>query len=183
MQGLKESAPGTPGRAAIITTSEKRWQGTLKQLHTWSSSINYKRVPGNDRQQTQALIESIEYLALRLASAQDVCQQSVEALDESLRKLLGRIYDACIESVRLITNSLANLQPIPDLPDTRSLVGDIASRGDDLHRSAVGDEEVRSAVLGFMSTTAHLRALADAIHECRDKANALDWEAWNRDYF
>jgi uncharacterized membrane protein YccC len=183
MQGLKGSAPGTPERAAIITTSEKRWQGTLKQLHTWSSSINYKRVPGNNRQQTQALIESIEYLALRLASAEDVCQQSLEALDGSIRKPCGRIYDACIESVRLITNSLANLQPIPDLPDTGSLVSDIASRGDDLHQSAVGDEDVRSALLRFMSTTAHLRALADAIHECRDKANALDWEAWNRDYF
>jgi len=70
MQGLKGSAPGTPERAAIINTNAKRWQGTLKQLQTWASSINYKRVPGNDRQQTQALIESIECLALRFASAE-----------------------------------------------------------------------------------------------------------------
>lgn len=25
--------------------------------------------------------------------------------------------------------------------------------------------------------------LADAIHDCRAKANALDWEAWNRKTF
>ena len=187
MQGLKESVPGTPARTAIITTNVKRWQGTLKQLQTWSGSINYKRVPGNDRRQTQALIESIEVLALRLASAEDARQPSVETLgetlDEPLGKLRGRIYDACIESLQLITNSLAIPQPIPDLPDTTSLVGDIASRGDDLRRSAVGDADGRAAVLGFMRTTAHLGALADAIHDCRDKANALDWEAWNRNTF
>jgi hypothetical protein len=28
-----------------------------------------------------------------------------------------------------------------------------------------------------------LRSLLDAIHDCRDKANALDWAAWNRNYF
>jgi uncharacterized membrane protein YccC len=183
MQGLKESAPGTPARAAIITTNAKRWQGTLKQLQTWSRSINYKRVPGNDRRQTQALIESIELLALRLFSAEDACQPSVEALDEPLGKLRGRIYDACIESLQLITNALAIPQPIPDLPDTGSLVRDIASRGDDLRRSAAGDEDGQAAVLGFMRATAHLRSLADAIQDCRDQANALDWEAWNRNTF
>lgn len=88
-----------------------------------------------------------------------------------------------MESLQLITNALANLQPTPDLPDTRSLVRDMPCRGDDLHRSAVDDEDVRPAVLRFMSKTAHLRALAEAVHECREKANALDWEAWNRDYF
>ena len=36
-QGLEERAPGTPGGAAIISTSVARWQGTLKQLQTWSS--------------------------------------------------------------------------------------------------------------------------------------------------
>ena len=133
------------------------------------------------------MIESIEVLALRLASAEDARQPSVEtlgeALDEPLTKLRGRIYDACIESLQLIANSVANLQPIPDLPDTTGLVGDIASRVDDLRRSAVGDADGRAAVLGFMRTTAHLGALADAIHDCRDKANALDWEAWNRNTF
>jgi len=183
MQGLEESAPGTPAGAAIINTSVARWQGTLKQLQTWSSAINYKRVPGNDRQQTQALIESIEYLTLRLASAVRVRQQSVEALDEPLHKPLGRIYDACIESLQLISNSLAEQQPIPDLPDTSSLVREVESRGDDLRQTAANEVEVPASVLRFMSATSQLRSLLDAIHDCRDKANALDWEAWNRNYF
>jgi hypothetical protein len=183
MQGLEKSAPGTPAAAAIISTSVQRWQGTLKQLQTWSSAINYKRVPGNDRQQTQALIESIEYLALRLASAVRVRQQSVDALDEPLRKLLGRVYDACIESLQLIANSLAEQQPIPDLPDTSSLIYEVESRGDDLRQAASNTVEARAAVLRFMSATAQLRSLTAAIHDCRDKANALDWKAWNRNYF
>ncbi len=181
--GFRERAPGTPAGAAIISTGQERWQSVLKQLQTWSSAINYKRVPGNDRPKTQALIESIERLALRLPAAERVGQQSVEALDEPLRKLLERFYDACVESFQLIANSLAALQPIPELPDTRRLVRDIASRGDDLRRSAGGDEDVRASVLRFMSATARLGSLADAIHDCRDKANALDWEAWNRNYF
>ena len=183
MQGLEESAPGTPAGAALISTSVQRWQGTLKQLQTWSSAINYQRVPGNDRQQTQALIESIEYLTLRLASAVRVRQQSIDALDEPLRKLLGRVYDACIESLQLISSSLAEQQPIPDLPDTRDLVREVESRGDDLRQAAANEVEVPASVLRFMSATAQLRSLTAAIHDCRDKANALDWEAWNRNYF
>ena len=180
--GLQERAPGTPAGAAIISTGQERWQPALKQLQTWSSAINYKRVPGNDPHKTQALIESIEHLALRLPATQRVGQPSVEALDEPMRKLLGRFYDACAESFQLIANSLAAQQPIPDLPDTSSLVREIGSRGDDLRRSAAGDEDARASALRFMSATARLGSLADAIHDCRDKANALDWEAWNRNY-
>ena len=110
-------------------------------------------------------------------------QQSVDALDEPLRKPLGRIYDACIESLQLIANSLAEQQPIPDLPDTSSLIYEVESRGDDLRQAASNTVEARAAVLRFMSATAQLRSLTAAIHDCSDKANALDWKAWNRNYF
>jgi hypothetical protein len=110
-------------------------------------------------------------------------EQAVEVLDDSLRKLLGRIYDACIESLRLMSNSLAEQQPIPDLPDTRSLIHEVESRGKELIRSVADDEGVRTSVLHFMSATSQLRSWVNAIHDCRDKANALDWEAWNRNYF
>ena len=183
MQRLEESAPGTPAGAAILRTGQERWQGILKQLQTWSSAINYKKMQGNDCHKTEALIESIEHLALRLASAEHARQQSVVALDEPLRKLLGHLHDACVESFQLIANSLADLKPIPDLPDTRSLVRQIESRADDLRRLAAGDEEIRASVLRFMSVTAHLGPLTETIHDCRDKANALDWKAWNRNYF
>ncbi len=181
--GFRERARGTPAGAAIVSTGPERWQPVLNQLQTWSSAINYNRVPDNDRHKTQALIESIEHLALRLPAAERVGQPSVEALDEPLCTLLDRFYDACVESFQLIANSLAALQPIPDLPDTRGLVREIESRGDDLGRSAADDEDARASALRFMSTAARLGSLADAIHDCRDKANALDWEAWNRNYF
>ena len=71
---------------------------------------------------------------------------------------------------------------LSNLPDTRGLVREIEARGDDLRRSAGGDEDARASVLRLMGTTARLGSLADAIDDCRDKANALDWEAWNRNY-
>ena len=180
--GFRERAQGTPAGAAIVSTGQEQWQPVLKQLQTWSSAINYERVPGNDRRKTQALIESIEHLALRLPAAERVGQRSVEALDEPLRKLLDRFYDACVDSFQLIANSLAAQQPIPDLPDTSGLVGEIESRADDLRRSAAGDEDARASALRLMSAAARMGSLADAIHDCRDKANALDWAAWNRNY-
>jgi len=82
----------------------------------------------------------------------------------------------------LIANSLATLQPIPDLPDTRGLVREIEARRDQLRQSASGDEDARASVLRLMGTTARLGSMSDAIDDCRDKANALDWEAWNRNY-
>jgi len=179
---FRERAQGTPAGAAIVSTSQERWQPVLKHLQIWSSAINYERVPGNDRLKTQSLIESIEHLALRLPAAERDSQSSVEALDEPMRKLLGRFYDGCVESFQLIANSLAAQQPIPDLPDTSSLVREIESGADDLRRSAAGDEDARASALRFTSTAARLASLADAIQDCRDSANALDWKAWNRNY-
>jgi hypothetical protein len=83
----------------------------------------------------------------------------------------------------VISNALADLKPIPELPDTRSLIRELESRGDDLRQPAANGAEDQASVFSFMSATAQLRSLLDAIHDCRDKANALDWEAWNRNYF
>ena len=159
------------------------WLSCFKQLQMWSSAIDYTRVPGCDRQASQALIDSIEHTALRLDATEHARQQSVEALDEPLRKLLGRFNDACVESFQLIADSLADLKPIPDLPDTRSLVLEIESRGDDLRRSATDDNDILTSVQGVMSVTAHMNLLADELSNCRDKVNALDWQRWNRNYF
>jgi uncharacterized membrane protein YccC len=183
MQGLEQSSPGTPAATTLISASQKRWQGTLRQLQVWSSTINYKQVPGNDRQQTQALIGSIEYLVLRLASAVHVRQQSLELRDEPLRMLLGRIYKSCIDSLQLISNALDEQRPVPDLPDTDSLIREVESREAELRQSVARDADMHTSILGFMSATSELRSLAGAIQDCRDKANALDWAAWNRSYF
>ena len=183
MRGLRESAPGTPANAALVSTHLQQWQGTLKQLQTWSSAINYTRLPENTLAQTQALIESIEYLVLRLASAVHVRQQPIEILDEQQLKQLRPAYDACIDSLQVISSALTELKPIPELPDTSSLIRELESRGDDLRQPAAREARDEASVFSFMSATSQLRSLIDAIHDCRDKANALDWEAWNRNYF
>jgi hypothetical protein len=183
MHGLEESAPGTPANAALVGTHLQQWQGTLKQLQTWSSAINYKRLPENTLAQTQALIESIEYLVLRLVSAVHVRQQSVEILDEQQLKQLRPVYDACIESLQVISNALAELKPIPELPDTGSLIRELESHGDDLRQPAAREAGDQASAFSFISATSQLRSLIDAIHDCRDRANALDWAAWNRNYF
>jgi uncharacterized membrane protein YccC len=183
MQALAKIPPGTPAEAAMVKASRKRWPGLFKHLQMWSSQIDYTRVPGNDRQATQALIDSIQHTALRLNAAEYVRQQSVEVLDEPLRKLLGHFYDACVESFQLIANSLADLKPIPDLPETRSLVREIETRVDDLRRSAAGANDILTSVQGVLRVTAHMNLLADELNNCRDKVNALDWKGWHQNYF
>jgi hypothetical protein len=181
-QFIRRLEASAPGSADAATISAGRWQGILKQLKTWSSGINYKRVPGNDSHKTQALIESIERMALRLDSVEHVRQQSFGALEEPLPKLLDRFYETCVESFQLIGNSLADLKPIPVLPDTRSLVREFESRGDQIRGLAVGDDEVRASALHVLRAAAHVQLLAGELNDCRDKANALDWKAWNRNW-
>ena len=183
VQGLEQSLPGTPAGTTLISTSQKRWQGTLRQLQVWSSMINYRQVPKNDRQQTQALIESIEYLVLRLTSLVHVRQQSLDLPDGQLREQLVRIYDACIDSLQTISSALDAQRPIPDLPDTESLIRDVESREAGLSQSVARDADAHISMLRFMSATSELRSLLGAIQDCRDKANALDWASWNRSYF
>jgi hypothetical protein len=97
-----------------------------------------------------------------------VPEQTAVAQDEHMLTGLGRIHDACIDSLQLISNSLTDLKPIPELPDTTNLISEVEAQNDDLRQA---------------SAAAQLRSLLEAIHDCRDKVNALDWEAWNRNYF
>jgi len=183
MQGLEQSSPCTPAGTTLVSTSQKRWQGTLRQLQVWSSMINYKQVSKNDRQQTQALIESIEYLVLRLTSLVHVRQQSFDLPDGQLREILGRIYETCIDSLQMISNALAEQRPVPDLPDSESLIREVESSEADLRQTVASSVDVHASILRFMSAVSELRSLSGAIQDCRDKANALDWAAWNRSYF
>jgi uncharacterized membrane protein YccC len=183
MQALVKIPPGTPAGAEMVKTSRKRWPGLFKKLKIWSSQINYTRVPGNDRQATQALIGSIEHTALRLNAVEYVHQQSVEVHDGPLRKLIGRVYEACVESLQLIGNSFTDMKPIPELPEIRGLVCEIESRGNDLCRSAGGDNDILTSVQDVLRITAHMNMLAEELNNCRDKVNALDWKGWNRNYF
>jgi uncharacterized membrane protein YccC len=182
MQDVAKSPPGASAGAAMAKADWQRWPGLFKQLQMWSSAIDYKRVPGNDRQTTQALIESIEHVAFRLYGAEHARGKTVGVIFEPLREPFRRLYDACVESFQLIANSLADLKPVPDLPDIESLIRDIERRGADILRSAAGDNDIQASAQPVMSVSAHLHSLADAIHDCRNKANALDWEAWNRNY-
>ncbi len=184
-QFLRELAASEPGAggAAVVKAGHQRWHGILKQLRTWSSAINYEQVPANNGHKTQALMESIEHLALHLAAGGQVRRQFAGAVDEPLREVFDRFHGACVESFQLIANAPADLKPIPDLPDTASLVREIESRADDLRRSAAGDDDNATSLRGVMRATAYMNLMAGELSNCRDKVNAIDWKKWNQNYF
>ena len=134
----------------------------------WSSAVDYQRVPDRDLQATRALIESIGRAALRLDALEHARRHCAGTLAGSERQTLQRLHDACIESFQMIASSVGDQNPVQALPATGSLVHDLESKAEDVR---------------LMNMTAHLGSLLDAIAECRDKANAFDWKAWNRNYF
>jgi hypothetical protein len=94
-----------------------------------------------------------------------------------------RLSDACTDSFQLIADSLANREPVPRLPDTKKLLRDLESKGHAIRQPVSGNKISHAAALHAMSLTARFEALSDAIHDCRTRANALDWNAWNQNYF
>ena len=168
MQDFVKIPPGTPAEATMVRTNRQKWAGLFKQLLMWSSAVEYQRVPDRDLQATRTLVESIEYAALRLDAFEHARRHCAGTLAESQRRTLQRLYDACIESFQMIANSVGDQNPIQALPATGHLVGDLETKAEDVR---------------LMNMTAHLGSLLDAIAECRDKANAFDWKAWNRNYF
>ena len=164
----------------IINTSLLQWQGTLRQLEMWSSVVDYERVAGRGPQQVQALISSIEYLVLRLTSAVHIREQAYETLDESVREQLTQVYDSCIHSLQHIADSLAQQQMIPESPgllDSNKLLYEIENRGIADNQAAPPERE---ALASLLLATAQLRRWIEAIQDCQDKTNAIDWKAWNR---
>ena len=175
MQDLEKSPTGTPAPAA--------WRASLKQMQMWSALIDYKRVAGPDRQKTQALVESIQHVAVYLASAGQPRRGPIDAIVEPLRDQLYRLHHVCADSFQLLASAITDLKPVPELADTARLIRDIESKGDEICRLAAGDDDAHALARSLMSATARLHALADVLHDCRDKVNALDWEAWNRSHF
>jgi hypothetical protein len=183
MRDLENNPIGTPAGAAIVKATHQQWQGIFKQLQLWSSAIDYKRLPRDDRQKIQALIESIEHVALRLGCAEHAQRKPVATTFETLREPFHQLYNACADSFSLIANSLAELKPVPDLPDTEHLIREIESKGDTILQSPACDNVSHAEVAHALSVRAHFQSLGDAIQDCRDRANALDWKRWNRNYF
>jgi uncharacterized membrane protein YccC len=177
---LKKNPSQTPERAVIVATASTEWQGQLKQLQMWSGMMNYARVPANSRDNTQALVASIERVALRLAAA---AYSRRKPILEPLRQQYYRLLDACVESCEVIAKALAGHEPVPELPEIGGQVRNIRSKVDEVRRSTIGDDEVQVSLLRVLSVTAHMRLLADELNDCRDKANALDWKAWDRNWF
>ena len=183
MRDLGKNPPGTPAGAVIVKAGRRQWASQFKQLQMWSSAIDYKRLPRDDRQKIQALIESIKHVALRLNCAEHVQRKPVTTTFKTLRETFHQLYNACADSFSLIANSLAELKPIPDLPDTEHLIREIESKGNAILQSPASDDVSHAEAVHALSVRAHFQSLADAIQDCRDRANALDWKVWNRNYF
>jgi hypothetical protein len=86
-----------------------------------------------------------------------------------------------------IWSSAINYERVPgnDRHKTQSLIESIehlALRLPAAVRDGQSSGEDLDATLHLLSTAAHMGSLADAIDDCRDKMNALDWAAWNRNY-
>lgn len=173
VQNPTESA----AKEKIIHEYQKRWQGTLKQLRMWSSTIDYRRGPPNRGEDIKALIESIEYLAFRLWSVASDHRQSTRAGPPPVHEMLSSVYDSILDSLRTISRSLAGQQPVPKLSDDREMIQDFESRADHFRQSLP-----QEAVVTAMNGISNARFLAQAIENCRSKANAIDWQAWNRNY-
>ena len=180
MHDLKESPPGTPAAESTIKVTREHWQARLKQLQLWSSMINHTRMPSNNQNKTRELVESIERVALQLASAEYARRKP---LFEPLREQFYLLHDSCIESCQLIAGSLAKLKPVPGLPACASIIHNIQAQGDQIRRAAGDDKDILISLQNVMSVTTHMSLLADELNTCREKANALDWKGWNQNYF
>ena len=119
---------------------------------------------------------------LLLTSAVHIREQANETLDESVREQLTQVYDSCIHSLQLIADSLAQQQMIPDSPvllDSNKLLYEIENRGIADNQAASPERE---ALASLLLATAQLRRWIEAIQDCQDKTNAIDWKAWNRNH-
>jgi uncharacterized membrane protein YccC len=180
MTELKGAQQELPSNEATIKAARQHWQGIHKQLQLWSSLINHKRVPVNDQAKVRELVESIEGLTLRLATVE---YSHCKPLFEPFNKPFCLLYDRCVESCHLIANAPTDGKPVPDMPETNSLVLEIEKLGNELCRSNDGDKSTLNYVQDAMCIVAHMNLLRNGLNNCREKVNAIDWKRWDLNYF
>jgi uncharacterized membrane protein YccC len=177
-------APGDPRAETSLRAGRSRMAEQLRTCHMWWEQLDHDRFSDEERQRAAFLMAAMRSLTFR----QDALERARPELpaDGAARQLSGseeELHRLRILAYRKFEQAAARCEPAP-APDVAALVGPYQTWLDAVRdvrerRDAHAEELVRAILV---SMGLH-QALAQAISDCHDRFNALDWQTWGAAHF
>ena len=184
LKQLDEHKPWTPKGRSILFSGRKELINHIKNTILWASTLNYERTPDNDKTKVEALLSSLEDITFRLDSLEQARQEyKDDSSITSLRKKWTDMHQALNQEFRLLKDSISNGEQVPEFPDTSELVKQISADLKDIRSREGASENLNELAVRILLLTGFYQSLTVSLAECRQRVNALDWKAWDQEYF
>jgi uncharacterized membrane protein YccC len=157
----------------------------LRMCHMWWQQLDPDRFSEDERHKAALLVAAMRSLAFR----QDAMQQArvgfpisralpeLAGPGEELRRLEARAY-------LVLERAAARCEPAAPVPAVSELVGPYQTWLDALHGARERrDEHAKELTRQVLVAMGLHQALAQAINDCHDRFNALDWQTWGAAHF
>jgi hypothetical protein len=178
---LRQRAPIDAGKRDSIAARRAEWLELLCLCELWARQLDPRRHPEAERAALGALIEAMWAIAFRLEALEEARQRHP---DETLiAEPSQRCSDAAIAGLSQLRQALASSQPAPALPELAASADDFRATLEPAHAEAHRGEGIHGSLHEALTLTGFYCALADAIEQCRRRANDLDWRKWDEAYF
>jgi uncharacterized membrane protein YccC len=177
-------APGDPKAEISLRAGRSRMAEQLRTCHMWWEQLDRDRFSDDERQKAAFLTAAMRSLTFR----QDALEQArlelpADRLSRQLAESEEELRRLRILAYRKFEHAAARCEPAP-APDIAALVGPyqilLAAIRDVRERRDEDAEELARAILVLMGLR---QALAQAINDCYERFNALNWQTWGAAHF
>jgi Fusaric acid resistance protein family len=178
---LRQRAPLMTGERGSIAARRGEWLEFLCLCELWARQLDHHRHPEAERAAVGALIEAMWAIAFRLEALEEARQRHP---DETLIAAPSeRCSQAAIAGLTQLGQALASSQPVPALAELSAAPDDFRAVLEPMHAEAHRSGEIRGSLHGALTLTGFYCALAEAIEQCRQRTNDIDWQQWDLAYF
>ena len=173
---LPDQSATTSDWAARAATYRKRSLGALGKMNKLSALVDYGQDPSIARGNIQSALRSLDALVVKLISG-DTLRTATDLQADRMK----RANAWCVESMVAIGHALRAQPPVtaqlpPNLDDLE-LPPFRAGASDSTSGDATDSVETPKAL------AAYYRSLVDAILDCQNKLESVNWKRWCQDYF
>jgi uncharacterized membrane protein YccC len=178
---LRQRTPQPSGRRDPIAVRRAEWLELLGLCELWARQLDPRRHPEDERAKLGAFMDSLRSLAFRLEALEEARQHHP---DETL--VAGpceRCREAAIAALDALRQALAGSRPAATTTALAATAADFRAALDPLHIAAHERNEIVDSLHQALTLTGYYHALADAIQECRARAEDIDWQKWDLAYF
>jgi hypothetical protein len=175
--------PWTDRGKAVLATQHAIMLKSLNTCGLGTHLINPRRAPQNDANKVSELLAAMRSLLFRIEMTE---RARLPAPDEagftSLIAAVRELRTSFEDSLEEIQEGIKGHAPTGVLTDTKVLIEEYRHQLDSLRDDPAVDTTNRETAGRALVLAGYYRALADAIDQCRECVEALDWQQWQRSY-